>query len=82
MIKVHVTQQRMEGLSVGILRRVENGSPNAMVRYVAHFVVGENGHYLPEEEAVELLDELTVGELNAVAEQLNDAREEAAFPKG
>ena len=62
-VRIHMTQERMEGLKVGIWRRAQNNDMDAMITLLARFVVDESGRWIPKDKAIEALDELTFSEL-------------------
>jgi len=46
------------------------GNTLAMVKFLSRFVVGDDGEYLPEDAALEIILDLNAEELPAVAAQL------------
>ena len=81
-VRIHMTQERMEGLKVGIWRRAQNNDMDAMITLLARFVVDESGRWIPKDKAIEALDELTFAELSKTIAQVGEMANEVAAPKG
>jgi hypothetical protein len=79
-IRITADSDRMGGMSNKTLRTVEK-SPAAQYDFVAHFMTDEDGNYLDYDDAIEILDELTVDDLNDAFKQIQAAFYEAAAPK-
>jgi uncharacterized protein YutE (UPF0331/DUF86 family) len=79
-IHIHATPERLEGMSNRTLRLLQK-SPEAMYDYVAHFMVDENGDYLDYEEAIDILDDLTLADMKEAGAAVEQAIREAAAPK-
>lgn len=69
-----VTEERLKGVKLGFLRKMQ-GDFNMTLEYVARFVCDEDGRYLEEEDAFEILDEYTVADLDEIAVELQKAME-------
>lgn len=80
MLTLKVTQERMKGLKIGVLRKIET-SPASQFAFVAHFMTGEDSEYLGLDEAYKILDELALSDIEEITGQLKEAMDEAAFPK-
>jgi len=78
---LHVTQERLERLKVGIWRKAQKGDVDSIFAFLAHFMIDGRGVYMPLEAAYEVLDEFELGELEGAMERLKDQMEEAAVPK-
>jgi hypothetical protein len=81
-LRFNVTEERMKGLKVGVLRKANAQDVGGLLDFVAHFAVDENGRYLDSDLAYELLDDLTLEQLEETTLKLNEAMEDAAVPKG
>jgi anion-transporting ArsA/GET3 family ATPase len=80
-LRIHVTPERMEGMKVRVWAKAEDTRKTIdTLQVLKRFVVGPTGHYLPDEEALELLNEATMGELNAALTKLMELAQEAAVP--
>lgn len=79
--ELKVTAERMKGLKLGVMRKLESGNLAAIMAFVSRFMHNSE-RYLEQEEAYDILDELTVGELDSLAAKLKSSLEEAAVPKG
>jgi hypothetical protein len=80
MLTLKVTEDRMKGLKIGVLRKIET-SPASQFAFIAHFMTGESGDYLSTDAAYEILDELALSDIEEITGQLKEAMDEAAFPK-
>lgn len=81
MINLKVTEERIQGVKVGILRKIET-STTAQFAFLARFMTDEDGEYLDEEDAYEILDEIPLGDIAEIMTDLRAAMEEAAVPNG
>ncbi len=82
-LRIHVTPERMEGMKVGVWAKAEDSRKTIdTLQVLKRFVVGPTGHYLPDDDALELLNEATMGELNAALATLMELAQEAAVPNG
>lgn len=81
MIKLKVTEERLKGTRAGVFRKLES-SAAVQFEFVARFMIDENGEYLTETQAYEILDELPMSEIGDIMRQLRQAMEEAAVPNG
>ncbi len=80
-LRIHVTPERMEGMKVGIWAKAEDSRKTIdTLQVLKRFVVGPTGHYMPDDEALELLNDATMGELNAALASLMELAQEAAVP--
>jgi hypothetical protein len=79
-VTLKVTQERMRGMKVGVLRKLEN-SVSAQFAFIALFMVDADGNYMDEAAAYEILDEVELGEIEEIAGQLKDSLEAVAVPK-
>jgi hypothetical protein len=79
-VTLKVTQERMRGMKVGVLRKLES-SVSAQFAFIALFMVDDDGNYLDEAAAYEILDEVELGEIEEIAGQLKDSLEAVAVPK-
>lgn len=80
-VNLLVTQERIEVLKVGVFKRgTREGDFEGKIDLIAHFVTGPKG-YLSFENAVESLDDITMGQLNEVAEELGRQMSEEVAPK-
>jgi hypothetical protein len=80
-LRLSVTQERMNRLKVGTIRKSQTGDVGALFDYIAHFMVDDQGRHLNREAAFALLDEVEIGQLQTVGEQLNALAQESAAPK-
>lgn len=79
-ITFRATPERFQGLKIGVQRKLGQDF-GANVRYLAHFMVDEDGEWLDEDDALAILDEHTRGELGEMYDQLNTAIEDGIVPK-
>jgi len=79
-IRVHATPERLEGMSNRTLRLLQK-SPEAMYDYVAHFMIDDNGDYLDKDDALQILDDLTLADMKEAGAAVEQAIREAAAPK-
>lgn len=80
-VRLHVTQERIEALKVGTFKRgTREGDFDGKIDMIAHFVTGPAG-YLPFEDAVAALDDISMGQLNEVAEDLGNQMTDSVAPK-
>ena len=81
-VQIHMTQERMEGVKVGLWRRAQNNDMDAMITLLARFVIDSSGRWMPKDKAIEALDELTFAELSETIAQMGELANEVAAPKG
>ncbi len=80
-LRIHVTPERMEGMKVGVWAKAEDSRKTIdTLQVLKRFVVGPTGHYMPDDEALELLNDATMGELNAALATLMELAQEVAVP--
>ena len=80
-LRIHVTPERMRGLNVAIWAEAEDSRKTSdTLQVLKHFVVGPSGHYIPDNEALVLLRQSTMGELNDALAKLMEMAQEAAVP--
>ena len=80
-LRIHVTPERMRGLNVAIWAEAEDSRKTSdTLQVLKHFVVGPTGHYIPDNEALVLLRQSTMGELNDALAKLMEMAQEAAVP--
>ena len=79
-----ISEERMKEIPLDVFYGLTaKKNPGAMVEYVAHFVADENGEYLPPEKAVATVTKgRTLGDLEAIAAQLQEALEREFVPNG
>ena len=80
-IRLKPGEERIQGMRMGIFRKAQSMDIDAMARFVAHFMTDKNGAYLPEDVALELVDELTLEQLGDTMQALSDMIQEDAAPK-
>jgi hypothetical protein len=80
-VRIRLTQERMEGVKVGVWRKAKNNDMDAMIEMLSSFVVGPTGLWLPHDEAVDYLDNLTFKQLGETVAQVGEMAEEIAAPK-
>lgn len=79
-LTLKVTEERLRDLDLETFYYIDT-SPRAAIDFVAHFVVGEDGEYLPKPQAVKLvLTGRKVSDINELAEELRRRMEETAVP--
>lgn len=81
MVAVHVTQERIENIKAGVIRRVMKQDYDALFAFVATFMVNADGSYMDKEAAFEILDELTLAQLAETSQEIIRAAQEQAAPK-
>ncbi len=80
-LRIHVTPERMRGLNVAVWAEAEDSRKTSdTLQVLKHFVVGPTGHYIPDNEALVLLRQSTMGELNDALAKLMEMAQEAAVP--
>jgi len=80
-MELHVTQERLERLKVGVWRKAQAGDLNAVFTFLAHFMVDERGRFLKSDAAFDILDEFEMGELQEAVGRIETEMREAAVPK-
>lgn len=79
-LTIKVTEARINTVSLETFYHLDD-SNKAPIDYVAHFVVGEDGEYLPKDEAVKrVIVGRTLGDIKELAEMIKTSTEEAAVP--
>lgn len=81
-IRLRVTdyEEQISGLS-GKEYRTMGSNPESQIKFLACFMVDENGRFMSTEQAIEILDELTYGDIADAYEELQEAIREAVVPK-
>ena len=82
-IKLNVTSARLENyVTVDEVINAQDGDLKAIRDMLARFVVDENDEYIPFEDAVKLVGELTIAKLKDAGNSLITAMEVVEVPKG
>ena len=76
-----VAEDRLRQLKVGIFRRAQQEDFDALMRMTAHFMTNGTGEYMPFDDALDILDELEIGELEETFGQMVTVAQDAAAPK-
>lgn len=72
---------RMAEISLETLYGLET-SPKAMIDFVAHFCVDDEGAYMPHDQAVKVVTKgRSLSDLEGIIEQLREVMELGAVPK-
>ena len=79
-VRIHVTQERLEGIKWGAFRRAEEDMAY-MTKFLARFILGDNGRYLPLDEAVAVLDDMTLEEVKEISAKAFSLIKEVSVPK-
>ena len=79
MIQILVTPDRVDKMKAGIRRKLES-SFDAQMRFIAHFL-HDGKAYLPADEAIEYIDEMTMEELTPLITEVTEKIQEASAPK-
>ena len=80
MITLKVTEQRVEEIPFSVYRQVGK-DPDAQARFIAHFAINDSGDYMTMDEALKEMDQLTLGEIVELSEQIRTRADEIAAPK-
>ena len=75
--------ERGKQIKVGHMRQMQAGNAglDTIVQVMANFMVDKDGAFIDAQVALNTLDDLTVGQLEAVADQFREAVTELAPPK-
>lgn len=81
-LDLKVTEARINDVDLETFYNLDT-NPKAPIDFVAHFAVDEEGRYLPKADAIKLvLKGRKLGDIKELSEQLQQAIEDAAVPKG
>jgi len=81
-IKLRPSQERLESLKFGYVRKGQKGDTDAMGRLIAHFMIGNDGRYLQPLVALDIIDDLSFKEIGEAFAGLENVMIESAAPKG
>ncbi len=80
-LHVHIDQQRVKSkVPVDTIIAMQEGDLKAMLDCLSYFVVGEDGGYLPYDQARPLLGKLSMDQLMEIARQFDVKAQEIAVP--
>lgn len=79
-LRVDDYEDRLRGLSGKDYRMMER-SPESQMKFLACFMVDEDGDYLGVEAGIEILDGLPYGDILEAYTELQEALQEAVVPK-
>ncbi len=81
-LNIQVSEDRIKDMDLETFYHIDSNSPTAMIDFVAHFVVGENGSYLEKDAAVlQVLTGRKVKDIEQIMEDLKEAMDLMAVPK-
>lgn len=83
-VRFHVTADRMADVELGALLDIQENpnDPRLMASFMAKFVADEDGNYLPEDEAMQAVRRVTIGQIKGAFEQVTGGLVETAVPNG
>ena len=79
-IRLRPTEERLKGIKGRVYRKIQT-DPDSQMRFIARFMVNAQGQYMDEDDALEILDELTMEEITETAEELGALLQDFAAPK-
>jgi hypothetical protein len=82
-LRFHVTAERLEELTIGqIVDAEESQTARAIVEVLTVFVVGDDGEYLPADEARREIRNMTLGQMRETLPMVMAEIKDAAAPNG
>jgi hypothetical protein len=79
-LNIVVTEERMNDMSLETFYAVDS-TPKAMIDFVAHFVVGEDGNYLEPKPAAKLVvTGRKIADIEGIMTELREAMDEGIVP--
>ena len=79
-LNIVVTEERMQDMSLETFYNVDS-TPRAMIDFVAHFVVGEDGNYLDQKPAAKLVTKgRKIADIEDIMTDLREAMDEGIVP--
>ena len=79
-IHVLVTPDRADKIKMKVMRRVEKDL-DAQLQFIAHFLADARGVYLSEADAMDLIDEMDMGEIKPLIERVTSDLETVTASK-
>ena len=79
-IHVLVTPDRADKIKMRIMRKVETDL-DAQLSFIAHFLADARGMYLPEADAMELIDDMNMSEVKPLIERVTKDLQEVSAGK-
>lgn len=76
-LRLHVTQERVERLKFGLMRKSQQGDLDAMARLLAWFAF-DGSRYMSEADVVDILDELERKQIHEMVNTLMDRIEQVS----